>query len=64
MKVAPWMVRLEPDIENRLDKISVPDTFQVRSVSQIRFVECIGKLSDPIMQEITPALAIVLSIEI
>ena len=61
--VAPWMVRLEPDAENGLDKLSAADTFQVRSVAQERFVRQLGKLPDPLMREIAGALAIVLSIE-
>ncbi len=62
--IAPWMVRLEPDPENGLDKPSAADAFQVRSVAQVRFVRRLGKLSDTAMQEITKALAIVLSIEL
>ena len=61
--VAPWLVRLEPDAENGLDKPSAADAFQVRSMAQERFVRRLGKLSDTAMQEITKALAIVLSIE-
>jgi mRNA interferase MazF len=61
--VAPWLVRLEPDAENGLDKPSAADAFQVRSVAQERFVRRLGRLSDAAMQEITKALAIVLSIE-
>lgn len=61
--IAPWMVRLEPDAENGLDKPSAADAFQVRSVAQERFVRRLGKLSDTAMQEITRALAVVLSIE-
>jgi mRNA interferase MazF len=61
--IAPWMVRMEPDAENSLDKLSVADAFQVRSVAQERFVRRLGKLSDRAMQEITRALAVVLSIE-
>lgn len=61
--IAPWMVRLEPDAENSLDKPSVADAFQVRSVAQERFVRRLGKLSDTAMQEITRALAVVLNIE-
>ncbi len=60
---APWMVRLEPAAENGLDKSSAADAFQVRSVAQERFVRRLGKLSDAAVQEITRALAIVLSIE-
>ena len=60
--LAPWMVLLEPTAKNGLDKPSAADAFQVRSVAQERFVQRLGKLSNPAMQEITRALAIVLSI--
>ena len=62
-EIAPWLVRLEPDAKNGLDKTSASDSFQVRSVAQERFVRKIGKLSPKAMQEITGALAIVLCIE-
>jgi mRNA interferase MazF len=62
--VAPWLVRLEPNAENGLDKPSTADAFQVRSVAQERFVRRLGKLSDTAMQEITRALVVVLSIEL
>ncbi len=61
--VAPWMVRLEPDVENGLDKPSAADAFQVRSVAQERFVRRLGKLSDAAMREISNALSVVLSKE-
>ena len=32
--IAPWMVRLEADMENGLNKISAADAFQVRSVAR------------------------------
>jgi mRNA interferase MazF len=59
--VAPWMVRLEPDSENGIDKPSAADAFQVRSVAHQRLVRRLGRLSDAMMQEITRALAVVLS---
>jgi len=62
--IAPWMVRLEPDAENGLDKSSAADAFQVRSVAQERFVRQLGRLSDTAMREIARALAVVLSIEL
>lgn len=61
--VAPWMVRLETDAESGLSKTSAADAFQVRSVSQERFVRQIGRLSEIAMREISRALVIVLSIE-
>jgi len=62
--VAPWMVRLEPDAKIGLDKPSAADAFQVRSVAQERFAQRLGKLPDIAMQEISRALAVVLSIEL
>jgi mRNA interferase MazF len=58
-----WMVRLEPSGENGLAKLSATDTFQVRSVSQQRFVRQIGVLSDTIMEDLSEALAIVLDLD-
>jgi mRNA interferase MazF len=60
--VAPWMVRLDPDPGNGLDTPSAADTFQVRSVSQIRFVRRLRNISVQALQDVTRALAIVLSI--
>lgn len=60
--LAPWMVKIEPDKENGLEKTSAIDAFQVRSVAQERFVKRIGEVSDDILDKITRALAIVLSI--
>ncbi len=62
-KIAPWMVQLKPDGKNGLDKISGADTFQVRSVSQKRFVRQIGFLSPQDLKNTSRALSIVLSIE-
>jgi mRNA interferase MazF len=61
--VAPWMVYLEPEAENGLDKPSSADAFQVRSVAEERFVRRLGRLSATAMHEITRALAVVLSME-
>jgi mRNA interferase MazF len=58
----PWMVRLEPDILNGLSKLSGADAFQVRSVSEGRLVQRMGSLSEVVMQQISEALAIALSI--
>ncbi|MFM9266191.1 type II toxin-antitoxin system PemK/MazF family toxin [Tychonema sp. BBK16] len=58
-----WMVQVEPTTENGLAKVSAADTFQVRSVSQQRFVRQIGVVSDTIMAEISEALEIVLDLD-
>ncbi len=60
--VAPWLVRLEPDAENGLSKPSAADGFQVRSVSQQRFVRRLGKVSDVAVGQTAQALARVLCI--
>ena len=60
--IAPWMVRLEPSAENGLTKTSAADAFQVRSVFQKRFVSRLGKLAEHRLEEISKALAVVLSI--
>ena len=60
--VAAWMVRVDPDSANGLSKVSAADAFQVRSVSEQRFVKRIGQLPASLMDEVTMALATVLSI--
>ncbi len=61
--IAPWMVKLEPDRDNNLEKISAADAFQVRSVAQERFVKRVGQASETALADIAHALAVVLSIE-
>ncbi len=62
-QIAPWMTRIEPDQKNGLTKVSAADSFQIRSVSQERFVRQIGTVSDTILDEIRIGLARVLSID-
>jgi mRNA interferase MazF len=61
-KISSWMVRLEPDKDNCLDKISAADTFQIRSVSTTRFIKLIGKLNELYLAKISRALDVVLNI--
>ena len=61
--VALWMVCLEPTQTNGLNKLSAADAFQLRSVAQERFIRKLGHLSEAQMQQITRALAAVLSME-
>ena len=60
--VAPWMIRVDPDSSNQLDKASAVDTFQIRSVSHQRFVRRVGTVSDKVISEIERGLATVLNI--
>jgi mRNA interferase MazF len=43
--IAPWMVKIEPDIENGLVKTSSVDCFQIRSVSEKRLIKQLGKIT-------------------
>lgn len=62
-EIAPWIIKILPDLINSLTKDSCADCFQVRSVSQERFVRKIGKVSETRMDEIRIGLSKVLSIE-
>ncbi len=62
-EIAPWMIKVEPDSNNRLNKTSAADCFQIRSISEQRFVKKIGSVSESIMDEIRIGLSKVLSIE-
>lgn len=62
-EIAPWMIKIEPDSMNGLTKASSADCFQVRSLSQERFIKRIGIVSAFDMVEIRNGLSKVLSIE-
>lgn len=57
---AEWMVRVAPDIINRLAKPSAADAFQIRSVSTTRFVRKIGELSVADMDAIVQAVSLLI----
>jgi mRNA interferase MazF len=63
-ELVPWMVNIKPDKMNGLTKESTADCFQVRSISEERFVKKLGVISDTVLEEIKNGLAKVLSIEI
>ncbi len=58
-KDVPWMVTLTPSHENGLDKKSVIDLFQVRSVAEERLVERIGMIGTDQMLSVKAALKVV-----
>jgi mRNA interferase MazF len=58
--LAVWMTKIEPNNRNGLSKTSAADAFQIRSVSQDRFVQKLGKVSVEELAEITESLAVVL----
>ena len=59
---ATWLVRIEPDSANNLEKPSVADTFQMRSVSETRFVDLIGMVSATDMAQVEDAVRIMLGL--
>lgn len=62
-KIAPWMVYVNPDNMNNLTKESAVDCFQIRSISEERFIKKIGRISSAHLEEIKYALSQVLTIE-
>ncbi len=58
--VAPWMIRIDPDKQKGLAKPSAADAFQIRSVSQERFVQRIGALNSDQVGKILNAIQIVI----
>jgi mRNA interferase MazF len=58
----PWMVQVHPNTQNGLSKPSAVDTFQVRAVSETRFVRRLGVIHSSTMKSIASALAEVLEI--
>jgi len=59
--VAPWMVEIHPDKKNNLNKSSAADCFQIRSISELRFVKKIGRISSFQLNEIITAISKVMS---
>src|SRR6266496_2678568 len=54
----PWFVRLTPTSTNGLTKDSGADAFQVKSVSETRFLDRLGELTPPQLDEIANAIAV------
>src|SRR5476651_135383 len=61
--IAEWMVEIKADSYNRLTKTSAADCFQIRSVSQQRFIKKPGNITQVQLMLIQNALASILSIE-
>jgi mRNA interferase MazF len=58
-RMVPWMVGLEPDMDNGLEKPSAIDLFQVRSISEKRLVKKIGHVDDKVIASCKEALEVV-----
>ena len=55
-----WIVRIGPDIENKLKKTSAIDTFQIRSVSTKRLFRKIGSVSSQELNQVKIAIRAVI----
>jgi mRNA interferase MazF len=60
--IAPWMIKIEPNAENGLAKISSLDCFQIRSVSQGRLIEKIGEITPDEINKVQEGIVKVLGI--
>ena len=58
----PWMVVLKADSINQLTKDSVIDVFQIRCVSEARFISKIGTITDLQLDAIKKALKVVFNL--
>ena len=54
----PWFVEIAAAPANGLTKDSGADTFQVKSVSELRFVRLLGEVTDAQLDEIAEAIAL------
>ena len=58
-----WMVKIDANMNNGLDKDSAADALQLRSVSYQRFNSKLGTVSASLMDEIKAAVAIVIELQ-
>ena len=59
---AKWLIPIAASSHSGLRKKSAADTFQVRSLSEVRFIEKIGNLTEKEMKDIE--LGLVLSLDL
>jgi mRNA interferase MazF len=62
-KEVPWMVIIAPDGQNNLQKESVIDLFQVRSVSEERLIKKLGEISEKSLGNCKKSLKVVFNID-
>jgi mRNA interferase MazF len=60
----PWHIKIESNAGNGLSKPSVADTFQVKSISEKRFIKKIGSLTKDQLDEIAAAIAVCIDFEL
>ena len=59
----PWMILLEASPQNGLSKRSAADTFQIRNVSQKRFIKKIGSIDATLLFSIHQAVVKTLNVD-
>lgn len=57
-----WHVEINPSRQNGLDKVSMADCFQIKSISESRFVNKRGVLSQFDMEEVKLCMMVVLDL--
>jgi mRNA interferase MazF len=60
---ALWMVKIEPDDQNKLRKTSAIDAFQIRSVSKQRFLGKVGSVRNDVLEKVKEAIKAVIDAE-
>ncbi len=60
--IAPWMVKIEPNMVNGLSKTSSADCFQIRSLSQERLIKKLGSIDSATLNQIKEAIRKVLDL--
>ena len=60
---AAWLISVDPTHANGLTRKSAADTFQVRSIAEIRLVEKIGAVSDATLDELNQGLLLSLGLD-
>lgn len=61
--IVPWIVLIKPNLQNGLSKKSSADCFQVRSISEKRFIRKLGKITQNQLNDLKVGLSKVLSID-
>ena len=60
----PWLIRVQPDDANHLDRISAIDAFQVRCISLNRLTKKIGELDEETVATVAKAVAVCVGFQI
>lgn len=60
---AIWLIRVEPNDENNLGRISAVDALQLHTIPTARFIKKIGMLSAMELQQVKDAVKAIISAE-